>query len=543
MNPLDTIKQKIDTLNQFEDHQKDEKGSILKEIDEFLGKITKPMETREQRFKDLHIPPSVERLEPKNEEEIQKIIQDAYNDKEPTIVRVIGASHSLPSAILTARDIPKNVKAKLISLTKFRGVVINDAEQIATALAGTNLGQDLENEDSTIENGLLYQLNQRGYSLPDTGGIIHQTVGGFISTGSSGGSVIHSLFESIIGIRIIDGTGKIHDLKMSDTDNSKFLAVGVSMGLMGIITKVTFKLDKKFFITGTQTISPIKPLSRDINVGAPIDMFGDGDKDQQIPSLLDFFSNSMDFDAEFNRILWWPQDGVDRLTIWKAKKILTVDGTDLPVNPYELFPEVLNSQVPAQLAASLILKVLNLAQSPNKVFKKIAVFLYAAFNPIGSQSFQDIWWSGLPMDDKLDSKILPVAFSEFWLPLDKSKEVMNDLQQLFKNNPESIGNMFVEIYCAKKSPFWLNPSYETDSVRFDFTYNLGDPCGTPEEHYNYYWKILKKHTFRCHWGKYKPEYYNKRIPSLYPKFKEWMDIREELDPKQIFPDLTLKQLK
>ncbi|CAI2173634.1 17272_t:CDS:2 [Funneliformis geosporum] len=496
MNSLDSLKQKIEILNQFDDHQKEEKGSILKEIDEFLGTITVPMDIREKRSKDLQLPSSVERLEPKTEEEIQNIIQDAYNDKEPTIVRVIGAAHSLPSAILTAKDIPKNTKVKLISLTKFRGVVINDAEQIAIALAGTNLGQDPENEDSTIENGLLYQLNQRGYSLPNTGGVIHQTVGGFLSTGSSGGTLIHSLFEAVIGIRIIDGTGKIHDLKISDTDNSKFLAAGVSMGLLGIITKVTFKLGKKFFITGTQTISPIKPLSRDINVGSPIDIFGDGDKDQDIPSLFDYLSNSMDYDAEFGRILWWPQDGVDRLTIWKAKKTQKLDGTDLPVNPYELFPEVFNSQVPAQLAVSLILKLLNIVRSPNKVFKKIATFLYGAFNPIGIQSFQDYWWRGLPMDDKLDIKILPVAFSELWFPLDKIKVIMNELQQLFKNNPESIGNLFVEIYTAKKSSFWLNPGYETNSVRIGLNYNLGDPCGTPEAHFNHYWKALKHHTFR-----------------------------------------------
>jgi hypothetical protein len=38
------------------------------------------------------------------------------------------------------------------------------------------------------EQSLCYALQQRGYALPDLGGISHQSVGGFLSTGSAGGT-------------------------------------------------------------------------------------------------------------------------------------------------------------------------------------------------------------------------------------------------------------------------------------------------------------------------------------------------------------------
>ncbi|CAG8644366.1 258_t:CDS:2, partial [Racocetra fulgida] len=163
---------------------------------------------------------------PTEEAEMQRIIKEAYEDGN-TIVRVIGSGHSVPEAILDVSDI-KAGKKKVISIKK--KIEIDSENHTATVKAGTHLNRDPEDvENSTLQNSFNYIIDQAGYALPDLGGIAHQTVGGFISTGSSGGSIIHNVHDSIIKLRIIDGKGDIHNLSIDDADNSKFLAAGVSL--------------------------------------------------------------------------------------------------------------------------------------------------------------------------------------------------------------------------------------------------------------------------------------------------------------------------
>jgi len=119
---------------------------------------------------------------PSSEKEIIDIVKKAHAARSQ--VRVIGAAHSSPSNIIL--DAPQGVFPKnvvLISLTKYRGVSIDKDKKLAIVKAGTNLDKDPEEADSTTENGLAFQLQQAGFALPDLGGITHQTVGGFLSTG------------------------------------------------------------------------------------------------------------------------------------------------------------------------------------------------------------------------------------------------------------------------------------------------------------------------------------------------------------------------
>lgn len=87
-----------------------------------------------------------------------------------------------------------------------------------TVRAGTCLGLNREDPYSNEANGLVYMLNNakeqlkdRGakedYALPDLGGVVMQSVGGFTAMGCSGGSAHHDYYESVHSIRMVDGTG------------------------------------------------------------------------------------------------------------------------------------------------------------------------------------------------------------------------------------------------------------------------------------------------------------------------------------------------
>jgi hypothetical protein len=379
----------------------EEKASILvkvyTELDKMRNaeKILKPEEQKRPKFADVtHYPTTVK--------EIKTIVKKAYDDKN-TIVRVIGSGHSPPNAIFDASPIDK--KVVIISLKNFHGVEIDKENHTVKAKAGTHLNHEPQDSTSKVENSLNYLINKAGYALPSLGGIAHQTVSGFISTGSSGGSLNHSFGSSIIGISIINGKGNEEELTRagSEDEKNKFFAAGVSMGLLGIITHVTFKLEKNYYIYGSQICTLTAPLDPDYQKGCPIDLFC-SDTRPDVPNLYEYFINSNNYDADYSRLYWWPQEKVNRLVIWKAKRTEVKDlaGFDKPIQPYKELPEFFGSQIPAQILANLAYIVLNILYlSDNDSFKEIAAYILSFFNGVSLQSFQDIWYNGLPMDDNV----------------------------------------------------------------------------------------------------------------------------------------------
>lgn len=102
---------------------------------------------------------------PANITQIQKIISDAR--KSGRRVRVVGAAHSRPKEAIS----DESPDVVLLSLSKYRGVTIDAQEKLAFVKGGTNMGQDPENPDSTVENSLCDILDQAGWAFPETGGV------------------------------------------------------------------------------------------------------------------------------------------------------------------------------------------------------------------------------------------------------------------------------------------------------------------------------------------------------------------------------------
>ena len=122
---------------------------------------------------------------------------------------------------------------------------------LVTVQGGIHLGADPYDPTGTAtwESSLDWFLQEKGYALGDLGGITHQTVSGFLLTGSSGGSLMHSIDDQIVGMRVLDGEGNAHDL---GPDDDAFWAVGVSMGLLGVVSTVTFRVMPTFDLFGDQ---------------------------------------------------------------------------------------------------------------------------------------------------------------------------------------------------------------------------------------------------------------------------------------------------
>ena len=460
---------------------------------------------------------------PTNELEIQALVKHAYQHGS-TNIRVIGSGHSYKKAIYDEQGMNNAQKLIILSLDKYHGVTIDKKNNVAVVKAGTIIGPNPELDNENIEESLVWILDRTGYAVPALAGIARQTVAGFLSTGSSGGSLLYSFYDALVGIRMIDGKGIIRDISKEDC---KFHAVGVSMGLLGIITSVNISLTtKSYYIKGLQTTSPISPISSNLSTGCPLDIFGDGNK--QFPSLTEFFKTS----GDYSRVIWYPQKDFDRSVIWVASRYNR--RPLLPIVPYQQFPEP-NITV-GSLGLVDALTTINVFAADTEEAYSLVYSILDQVQPIGEQKFFDKYYDSLCMDNKLSFKILPFSFSELWIPIGKAKAVMNVLRNYYlSHGVNATGNAPFEIYTSGKSQFWLSPSYGRDVVRFDWYWFNNNPNGNASHFFQQFWDLLKPFDYRCHWGKYLPDdYKGPRLHKLYPMLKKWLKIRDEMDPGQIF---------
>jgi D-arabinono-1,4-lactone oxidase/FAD binding domain len=470
---------------------------------------------------------------PSSEEQICELIRRANRDG--LQIRIRGSGHSVNAAIHTDgfRKDPAKKSGIDVMLDRLSAVTFNDAKKQVTVGAGCHLGKDPNdpNGTSTDENSLFYQLDRKGWAIPDMGGVTHQTVGGFMSTGSSGGSVRNSFGEHIIAIRLIDGRGVVHSLREAAAPEM-FYAAGVSLGLLGVITSVTFQCVDRFNIVGQEAITKYEDCE--------IDLFGPGRYGK--PSLQAFLTNT-----PYARLMWWPQDGVERVALWQAQAIDPTE--DFHPKPYEEFPRTLNSTLAVQAAGCAIytligrwperLKwILKAINYPTVVLPKILSLFVQLDGEKGPQQFRDTWWHGLPMDNQVSGKLFPTEFTEIWVPISRTEEVMRAMKNHYREKGiEATGSFACEIYAAKGSKFWISPSFGEDAVRvnlFWFGYNKGNPT----KYYRQFWELLKEFNFRVHWGKHLPDdstgAWTKYLSQQYPRWKDFMGLREEMDPNQIF---------
>jgi hypothetical protein len=470
---------------------------------------------------------------PSSEEQICELIRRANRDG--LQIRVRGAGHSVNAAIYTD-DFRKSRARRSgidVMLDRLAAVTFDDARKQVTVGAGRHLGKDPYDPTgtSTDDNSLFYQLDRKGWAIPDMGGVSHQTVGGFMSTGSSGGSVRNSFGEHIIAIRLIDGRGVVHELTEAGTPEM-FYAAGVSLGLLGIITSVKFRCVEKFNIAGQEAITTYEDCE--------IDLFGPGRFGK--PSLQAFLT-----ETPYARLMWWPQDGVERVALWQAHAIDPTE--DFHPKPYQEFPRIFSSTLPAQAAGCAIytligrwpdrLKgILKAINYPAVVLPRILNVFVPQDGEKGPQEFRDSWWHGLPMDNQVSGKLFPTEFTEIWIPISRTEEVMRDMKNHYREKGlEATGSFACEVYAARGSKFWLSPSFGEDAVRinlFWFGYNKGNP----KEYYRQFWELLKEFNFRVHWGKHLPDdpagAWAQYLSQRYPRWKDFMGLREEMDPHQIF---------
>lgn len=420
------------------------------------------------------------------------------------ILRVAGAQHSAPPAVFAVGD--NSVRVKLEGhLRELEWLQEDQTSAVVRVGAGCNLGVDPSDPDSTPQNSFNRLIDGRGYALSILGGMSHQTVGGFLSTSSAGGSLCYGFADAVLAIELVDGLGQVQTLE-AGTD--EFNAAAVSMGLFGVLTRVTMRLQRSYLVEGKE--ATIKRAESVLKDGAT------------------FRAAYRDFD--YVHSVWYAAKSVDNVLQFTANQV----GREHKIKPYK---HPLTGLV-TNLAAGLVLQV---TAALTKVgCSKLAACIFTTFQPAGtSQTFCDHWYIALPNDDQaLIDSVIRVQFTEIWIDIEEAPKVLQALVDLFEKVPAAAGNFGVEIYAAKRSPFWLSMSFGRDCIRVDpywFEYN---EVGDLYDYFKPFWDLLLGFkTARLHWGKHWPtsdrDLYDHTLQS-YPMLAKWKQLRQQFDPDNVF---------
>jgi len=159
-------------------------------------------------------------VSPSSESELAELVKQAANDGKT--IRVVGSGHSFVP--LCATD------GLLLSLDNLQGVVaLDETHGVGTIWAGSKLHQ------------LGEPLLEAGLALENMGDIDRQSLAGAIGTGTHGtGPTLGNMSTQVVGLHIITATGDI--LEISTNDPERIHAARVSLGALGIVSRVTLRL-------------------------------------------------------------------------------------------------------------------------------------------------------------------------------------------------------------------------------------------------------------------------------------------------------------
>ena len=162
-------------------------------------------------------------LQPASVEEVQKAVESCNQ------LTALGTRHSFNGIA--------DSKANQISLKHLDSITLNEKTQTVTVGAGVTYGV------------LSPYLDSHGYALHNLASLPHISVAGAIATATHGSGIQNgNLSTAVTGLELVNGEGKVLTLSR-EKDGESFLGKVVALGGLGIVTKVTLKVQPTYHVS------------------------------------------------------------------------------------------------------------------------------------------------------------------------------------------------------------------------------------------------------------------------------------------------------
>lgn len=399
-----------------------------------------------------------------------------------------GVQHAYPAARLAPKDEGELADALKAAKAPIRPVGAGHSFTALSPTAGTLISLDSlsgvigwEGDEAIVRAGtrlgaLGPLLAEKGRALPNLPDINKQSLGGALATGTHGaGARIQAMHGSVTGLRLVTPSGKVIDAD-AKTNPDVFQAARVSLGALGVVTQVRMETSANRRLRRHVWLEPFEEAV--------------SKADQRWAEHRNF---------EFYAV---PFTGL-------AANI-SHDETDDPVAPR-------GPDQDAELLQALQ-GLRNLLGFSTPLRKAAAHALLSSAKP---ETAVDEGW-------KLLSTERPVRFNEmeFHLPVENQLKALREVVgAIEKERPD----VFFPIEVRRIAPddAWLSPfqggprgsvavhAYYRDD--FSFLYTLIEP-------------IFRRYDGRPHWGKLHT-LNGGQLDAIYPRWKDFLAVRQELDPE------------
>jgi FAD-linked oxidoreductase len=380
-------------------------------------------------------------------------------------IRVVGAGHSFSPVATTDHQ--------AIRLDRLSGVIAVDRErQQATVRAGTRLS-DL---------GPL--LHAQGLALQNQGDIDVQSLAGVISTATHGtGATLGCMATQVLELTLVTAAGDTLVLDR-ERDGPRFLAAAVSLGTLGILTRVRLQLRPAYRLTDVRRTLPLDACLADIAA--------------TIARHRHF---------EF---LWFPYSD---LALTKA-----IDPT----------PE--GEPAPDHTRAPLLnLALDNFGFYLSCQLGRLVPRWTPALNALCARTVDEAIYRGPAHRIFPTPRLVRFHEMEYAVPAAQGPDCLREIRELILRRRLPIG-FPIEYRQVAADDLYLSPFYQRDSVTISVhVFAASD--------YRAYFEgveaIFRNHAGRPHWGKKHsagPAY----LRPLYPRWDAFQELRRELDPRGRF---------
>jgi alditol oxidase len=374
----------------------------------------------------------------------------------------------------------------------FNDIADSPLNQISTQHLNKVVMIDEQAKTITVEAGSRYgqfapQLDQKGFALHNLASLPHISVAGACSTATHGSGVKNgNLASAVSGLEFVTPNGEIINLSR-DKDGENFNGAVVGLGALGIITKVTLDIQKKYEVRQ--------------------DLF----QDLPLQSLKDNFDAILSSGYSVSLFTDWQNQKISQVWI---KRRTDEEVKELGTNFYGAVAATKNLHPITKLSAENCTEQMGVAGA---WYERLPHFKMG-FTPSSGEELQSEFF--IPKENALDAI----------LALEKKGDLI--FPQL----------MITEIRTIAADNFWMSPCYKQDCVAIHFTW---------KQHIPEVMKLLPMieaelapFKYRPHWGKLftiNPSI----LHSRYEKLPDFMQLIKNYDPqgklRNAYLDLNIYQ--
>ncbi|KAG2290509.1 hypothetical protein Bca4012_028391 [Brassica carinata] len=462
----------------------------------------------------------------------------AYPTTEDELVAIVAAATKTGQKMRVTTRYSHSI-TKLVCTDGTKGLFIS------TKFLNHTVQSDAKAMTLTVESGvtlrqLISEAAKVGLALPYAPYWWGLTVGGMMGTGAHGsslwgkGSAVHDYVTEIRMVSpgsVSDGFAKVRVLSETTTPN-EFNAAKVSLGVLGVVSQVTFKLQPMFKRSLTYT------MRNDSDFGEQAVTFGKK--------------------HEFADFLWLPSQGKvvyrrdDRVAVntsgnglydflpFRSQLSVAIAIIRSSEETQERFRDANGKCVGATLISSTLFGT-SYGLTNNGV-------IFTGYPVIGSQnrmmssgSCLDSLQDGLITACAWDSRINGEFFHQttFSVSLTQVKSFINDIKSLIKIEPKSLCGLELHygilMRYVTSSPAYLGK--EMEALDFDITYYRAKDPLAPRLYEDFIEEIeqiaLFKYNALPHWGKNR----NLAFDGVIKKYKNvpaFLKVKESYDPTGLF---------